>query len=178
MIESGMQDYPQTSLALSLARMNALLDRTDDAEAAFALAHRQLDASGQTPLRAISSLDHATWLSERPRPDYDRAAELAAGAGAEFARLRMPFWRARATALQETITLKAGPATYPAGLTEREVEVLALAVQGHSDREISDLLFISPRTVNAHMRNMFAKTGSANRTELSVWAVAQGFMTR
>jgi DNA-binding CsgD family transcriptional regulator len=178
MIESGMQDYPQTSLALSLARMNALLDRTDDAEAAFALAQRQLDASGQTPLRAISSLDHATWLSERPRPDYDRAAELAAGAGAEFARLRMPFWRARATALQETITLKAGPATYPAGLTEREVEVLALAVQGHSDREISDLLFISPRTVNAHMRNMFAKTGSANRTELSVWAVAQGFMTR
>jgi DNA-binding CsgD family transcriptional regulator len=178
MIESGMQDYPQTSLALSLARMNALLDRTDDAESAFAFAHRQLDASGQTPLRAIADFYHATWLSERARPDFERAAELAAAAEAEFARLQMPFWRDRAAALRETIAQKVGPATYPAGLTEREVEVLALAIQGHSDKEISDLLYISPRTVNAHMRNMFAKTGSANRTELSVWAVAQGLASR
>jgi DNA-binding CsgD family transcriptional regulator len=99
-------------------------------------------------------------------------------ARAEFERLQMPFWNDRAIRLRATIDQKAGPATYPAGLTEREVEVLALAVQGHSDKEISDLLFISPRTVNAHMRNMFAKTGSSNRTELSVWAVAQGLVSR
>jgi DNA-binding CsgD family transcriptional regulator len=178
MREVGLDDYPQTSLALSLARMNALLDRTEDAEAAFTIARQQLDASGQAPLRAIADLELATWLSERARPDFERAAALTAGAEAEFERLQMPFWRDRAMALQETITQKTGPATYPAGLTEREVEVLALAVQGHSDKEISDLLFISPRTVNAHMRNMFAKTGSSNRTELSVWAVAQGLVAR
>jgi len=40
------------------------------------------------------------------------------------------------------------------------------------------LLFISPRTVNAHMRNMFAKTGSSNRTELSVWAVGQDLVSK
>ena len=68
MLEAGIQDYPQTSLALSLARMNALLDRADDAEAAFALARHQLDASGQVPLRAISDLEHAAWLSERSAP--------------------------------------------------------------------------------------------------------------
>jgi DNA-binding CsgD family transcriptional regulator len=178
MIEMGMQDYPQSSLALSLARMNALLDRTDEAESAFALARHQLDTSGQAPLRAIADLEQAAWLSERSRPDFERAARLATEAYERFEQLRMPFWRERATTLMDTIAHKAGPAIYPAGLTDREVEVLALAVQGHSDKEISDLLFISPRTVNAHMRNMFAKTGSSNRTELSVWAVAQGLVTR
>jgi DNA-binding CsgD family transcriptional regulator len=178
MIETGTQDYPQSSIVLSLARMNALLDRTDDAETTFALARQQLDASGQAPLRAIADLEHAAWLSERSRPDFERAKDLASDAHAKFERLQMPLWRDRATTLLETIAHKAGPATYPAGLTDREVEVLALAVQGNSDKEISDLLFISPRTVNAHMRNMFAKTGSSNRTELSVWAVAQGLITR
>ncbi len=105
-------------------------------------------------------------------------ARLASAALAEFERLEMPFWRDRAANLRDAIEQKLGPASYPAGLTEREMEVLRLAVQGHSDKEISDLLFISPRTVNAHMRNMFAKTSSANRTDLSVWAVGQGLVTR
>ena len=154
--------------------MNALLDRSEDAEAAFSLARQQLDASGQLPCAPSPICEQAAWLSERSRPDFQRAAAMAATAQDEFERLHLPFLHDRAAALQETIDRKAGPATYPAGLTEREVEVLSLAVRGHSDKEISDLLFISPRTVNAHMRNMFAKTGSSNRTELSVWAVAQG----
>lgn len=178
MMEAGIQDYPQTSLALSLARMSALLDRADESGGAFDLASQQLEASGQAPLRAMADYEQAVWLSERARPDFERAATLAATAGLAFERLVMPFWLERAARLQETIQQKAGPATYPAGLTEREVEVLALAVQGQSDKEIGDQLFISPRTVNAHMRNMFAKTGSANRTELSVWAVAQDLFTR
>jgi DNA-binding CsgD family transcriptional regulator len=178
MLEAGIQDYPQTSVALGLALVSALLDRADETETAFVTAQRQLETSGQAPLRTIAEYEQAAWLSERTRPDFERAAALADAAFAEFDRLGMPFWRDRATNLRQTIEQKAGPATYPAGLTEREVEVLSLAVQGHSDKEISDLLFISPRTVNAHMRNMFAKTGSANRTELSVWAVAQGLFVR
>jgi DNA-binding CsgD family transcriptional regulator len=178
MLEAGIQDYPQTSLALSLARMSALLDRADEAESAFALARTQLEASGQIPLRAITDYEHAAWLTERARPELDRAGTLVANAVGEFERLEMPFWQERATALRDTIERRKGPATYPAGITERELEVLKLAVQGHSDKEISELLFISPRTVNAHMRNMFAKTGSSNRTELSVWAVAQGLVEK
>jgi DNA-binding CsgD family transcriptional regulator len=178
MLEAGIQDYPQTSIVLSLARMSALLDRTDEAESAFALARSQLEASGQAPLRVIADYEHAAWLTERARPDLERAGVLASAALAEFERLKMPFWRDRAALLRSTIEQKTGPASYPAGITERELEVLKLAVQGQSDKEISDLLFISPRTVNAHMRNMFAKTGSSNRTELSVWAVGQGLVTR
>lgn len=178
MVETGIQDYPQTSLALSQARMSALLDRPEEAEAAFALARAQLEASGQVPLAAIANYDQGAWLSERDRPDLERALALVGAAHAEFERLAMPYWQERATSLQAAIQQRLGPATYPAGITEREMEVLKLAVQGHSDKEISDLLFISPRTVNAHMRNMFAKTGSANRTELSVWAVGQGIVSK
>ncbi len=178
MLEAGIQDYPQTSLALSLARMYALLDRAEEADAAFGSARIQLEASGQAPLRAITDVEQATSLVERARPDLVRAGELAGAAIGEFARLAMPFWRDRSAMLHAEIEQKMGPVSYPAGITDREVEVLRLAVQGHSDKEISDLLFISPRTVNAHMRNMFAKTGSANRTELSVWAVEQQLTSR
>ncbi len=178
MLEAGIQDYPQTSLALSQARMNALLDRADEAETAFTLARSQTEASGQVPLSAIANYEQGLWLSERTKPDFQRALALISAAHAEFERLEMPFWRDRAATLQAAIEQRMGPATYPAGITEREMEVLKLAVQGHSDKEISDLLFISPRTVNAHMRNMFAKTGSANRTELSVWAVGQGVVSK
>lgn len=178
MRDAGIQDYPQTSLTLSLARMESLLDRGDDADDAFATARVELEASGQVPLRAIADYEQAAWRTERARPDLEGAANLSARAQSAFEKLEMPFWHERASALLATIAAKAGPASYPAGLTEREMEVLELAVQGLSDKEISDTLFISPRTVNAHMRNMFAKTSSANRTELSVWAVAQGLVAR
>ena len=37
-------------------------------------------------------------------------------------------------------------------------------------------MFISPRTVNAHVRNILAKTRLKNRTELSIWAVEHGLV--
>jgi DNA-binding CsgD family transcriptional regulator len=58
----------------------------------------------------------------------------------------------------------------PGGLTRREIEVLALIVEGKTDNEIAEILFISPRTVSTHVGNMLAKTESTNRVELSTWA--------
>jgi DNA-binding CsgD family transcriptional regulator len=52
---------------------------------------------------------------------------------------------------------------YPAGLTAREVEVLRLVAAGLSNREIADRLFLSPRTVKAHVANIFAKLGVHTR---------------
>ena len=49
--------------------------------------------------------------------------------------------------------------------------MLRLVVRGYSDRQIGDALFISPRTVHAHVRNLLSKTMTNNRTELSRWAV-------
>ena len=52
----------------------------------------------------------------------------------------------------------------PAGLTAREQEVLALVSEGLADREISERLFISERTVQHHVSAVLAKIGVSSRT--------------
>jgi len=49
------------------------------------------------------------------------------------------------------------------GLTTREAEVLTWIANGKSNREISEILLISPRTVNKHLERVFAKLGVENR---------------
>jgi DNA-binding CsgD family transcriptional regulator len=60
------------------------------------------------------------------------------------------------------------------GLTPREVDVLRLLVEGKSDREIGEALFIGTRTVQTHVANLFAKLGVNARAEAAAVAVRQG----
>ncbi len=57
------------------------------------------------------------------------------------------------------------PAAYPDGLTQREVEVLALIAAGKSNREITKELIISLHTVNYYVKNIFTETDVSNRAE-------------
>lgn len=54
-----------------------------------------------------------------------------------------------------------------AGLSGREVEVLALVIAGFDTRGIGERLFISPKTVKNHITSIYAKTGAKNRVQLS-----------
>ncbi|HUB63780.1 MAG TPA: response regulator [Methylocella sp.] len=56
-------------------------------------------------------------------------------------------------------------------LTQREAEVLVWLAAGKSNRDISDILGISPRTVNKHLEKIFAKLGVENRAAAAVIAV-------
>ena len=56
-------------------------------------------------------------------------------------------------------------------LSERELQVLNLAARGASNRSIGTALFLSPRTVEAHMRSIFEKLGVSSRTEAVTYAV-------
>jgi non-specific serine/threonine protein kinase len=60
------------------------------------------------------------------------------------------------------------------GLTPREQDVLRLLVEGRSDREIGETLFIGTRTVQTHVANLFAKLGVNARAEAAAVAVRQG----
>jgi ATP/maltotriose-dependent transcriptional regulator MalT len=60
---------------------------------------------------------------------------------------------------------------YPAGLTRREVEVLRLVASGLTDAQVAEKLFISLRTVNAHMRSIYAKLGVGSRSAATRYAV-------
>ncbi len=60
------------------------------------------------------------------------------------------------------------------GLTDRELEVLRLLVDGASNREIAHRLTISENTAANHVRSILIKTGCANRTQAAMWAVSRG----
>ncbi|MBI2170974.1 MAG: response regulator transcription factor [Chloroflexi bacterium] len=78
----------------------------------------------------------------------------------------------RAVALRERLTALPPPApAYPAGLTQREVEVLRLVVLGKSNREIAEALVLTRNTVANHVKRILDKTGAANRTEAAAFAL-------
>ncbi len=62
-------------------------------------------------------------------------------------------------------------------LTERELEVLKLAAQGMSNRDIARELHLSIRTVQAHLSTIFTKMGVGSRTEAVVQALQRGWLT-
>ena len=61
-------------------------------------------------------------------------------------------------------------------LSDREQEVLELAAQGMSNREIAAQLHISPRTVQVHLANIFSKLAVGSRTEAVILALRQGWI--
>ena len=61
-------------------------------------------------------------------------------------------------------------------ITVRESEILGLLVAGKTDREIADALFISVRTVEAHVSRLLAKLGVRTRTAAVGAAIAAGLV--
>jgi DNA-binding CsgD family transcriptional regulator len=59
----------------------------------------------------------------------------------------------------------------PAGLTEREVDVLRLLARGLSSKEIAARLVIAPKTARNHTEHIYAKIGTSNRASASLFAV-------
>lgn len=62
-------------------------------------------------------------------------------------------------------------------LTDRELEVLQLLVQGMSNRAIAEALYISDRTVQAHLTSIFAKMQVSSRLEAVLKAIKLGWLT-
>jgi DNA-binding NarL/FixJ family response regulator len=121
------------------------------------------------------------------RPLHDRARGIAraalgdAGSAAAWAAGRdLTPDEAIAEALALTLAdasadRHAGPATHQ-GLTARELEVLRLLADGRTDREIAEALFVSRRTVNAHVASILAKLGVSSRREAATRAREEGWL--
>jgi HD-GYP domain-containing protein (c-di-GMP phosphodiesterase class II) len=62
------------------------------------------------------------------------------------------------------------PRELPAGLTERELEVLLVLVRGQSNQEIADDLGISVKTVGNHVQHVYEKAGVRSRAAATLWA--------
>lgn len=61
-------------------------------------------------------------------------------------------------------------------LTPREEEVLKLVAEGHSSKEIAEILFISVKTVHRHRANLLHKLGLHDRLELTRYAIRAGLV--
>ena len=61
-------------------------------------------------------------------------------------------------------------------LTKREIEVLSLIAQGHSSKEAADVLFVSKRTVDFHLANIYDKLQVCNRVQAFRRATRLGLM--
>ena len=64
------------------------------------------------------------------------------------------------------------------GLTRREREILTLVAEGHSNRELARMLWVTEQTVKFHLSNIYRKLDVANRTEASRWAHRHGLVGR
>ena len=62
------------------------------------------------------------------------------------------------------------------GALPRELEVLRVAAAGHTNKEIARDLDISPRTVQVHLANIFAKLGVGSRTEAVLFGIKRGWI--
>jgi DNA-binding NarL/FixJ family response regulator len=63
-----------------------------------------------------------------------------------------------------------------ARLTRRELEILCLVGEGHSNAHVARSLWVTEQTVKFHLSNVYRKLGVSNRTEASRWAQSQGLL--
>jgi DNA-binding CsgD family transcriptional regulator len=157
-----------TPLALGLlARSRALLAADGNADALYEEAIAHLKACRSAPQLARAYLLHGERLRRQRRRhqagDQLRTAhEMFASMGAEgFAERARAELRATGARLRQRM-----PGTRDE-LTAQEAQIGRLASRGDSNREIAAQLFLSPSTVDYHLRKVYRKLGVASRTQLT-----------
>jgi len=148
------------------ARSRALLSEGDAAERSYREAIEHLDRTRLRPELARAHLVYGEWL-RRERRRVDARAELHA-AHKLFTSMGMESFaeRARIELLATGEKVRKRSVATRAELTAQEREIARLAREGLSNAEIGARLFISPRTVEWHLRKAYAKLGVSSRQEL------------
>ncbi|TFV57886.1 helix-turn-helix transcriptional regulator [Mycobacterium sp. PS03-16] len=140
----------------------------DDAEARFVTAIAAGANSNATLELARTQLAFGQWLRRRRRIVASRE-HLAAAAHTFTASGARP-WADIANAELRAAGVHAGPATFaPAteSLTAQELHIAQLAADGLTNREIADRIYLSHRTVAAHLYHVFPKLGVTTRSQLA-----------
>jgi DNA-binding CsgD family transcriptional regulator len=155
-------------LIITLASVPALFERLDRLEPAATL----LGAMS----RESSSFHHVPELAElrdrlTSRLGATRADELVTtgagldlGAAADYARRQIDAARRDPRPRSR--------AARPGGLSRREIDVLRLVAAGRTSGEIASELFISTRTAEHHIQNIYTKIGVSNRAAATRWGLA------
>ncbi|MBA3307270.1 MAG: AAA family ATPase [Chloroflexi bacterium] len=153
-------------------------ERSDEATEHLAAVREAAALAGMRLDAVWAGLDLGMLLRTR-----DRAAAAAAlrAAGAEAATLGARTEQKMAEQVLRELGVRtwkrgpdAGARQGSASLSEREREVASMVAAGVSNRDVAEALFLSPKTVERHVSNVFAKLGVRNRTQLAVHLRADG----
>jgi len=77
-----------------------------------------------------------------------------------------------------THPLSGWPPRPRSSILDREIEVIELLAAGRSNEDIATALAIGPRTVESHLRRLFARYSVDNRTALAMLAIGEGWIER
>jgi DNA-binding CsgD family transcriptional regulator len=150
---AGIVDGRLAPACAAHARALAIADGAALDAAAATFAELGFDLFATEARTAAAEAHHAAGHRAEAHASAERARRLAAGCdGATTPLLRR---------------LAASDRDRPGALTRRERETAELAARGHPDREIAAMLFVSVRTVHAHLRSAYAKLGVSGRAELA-----------
>jgi ATP/maltotriose-dependent transcriptional regulator MalT len=141
-------------ISAALAHLNSALDLAEVCEAPFERA-LTLVSLAELRLRTCEWADAAATLDEARRICEPIRAELT---------IR------KINALADRFVGQATVRVSPAGLTQREVEVLRLVAKHLTDKEIAAQLFVGVRTVQTHVANILGKLGVENRRQAAAEA--------
>jgi DNA-binding CsgD family transcriptional regulator len=165
---SHLGGAPSPRLEQLIAHARGILAGPDGAEAHFDKALSD-PAGEQWPFeRAQLRLDYAEWLRRRRR--INDAKPVLTQALGTFRRLRARSWAQRAEAELRAcgVAVADAPGEPDAlwELTPQQRQIVRMASDGLTNREIGDRLFLSPRTVSSHLYRSFPKLGVADRHQL------------
>ncbi|MBQ1119320.1 helix-turn-helix transcriptional regulator [Streptomyces sp. B15] len=150
-----------------LARCRALVDEAPGSEPLYARALAEHERSGGDFERGRTQLLFGGWLRRRRRPRDARG--VLTDALVSFERCGARAW-AEQTRAELRAAGQAGADPMPGPLTRltpQQVRVARHVAEGATNREIALQLSVSPRTVDHHLRNIFAALGVRSRVELS-----------
>jgi HD-GYP domain-containing protein (c-di-GMP phosphodiesterase class II) len=150
------------------------------------LHHERLDGSGYRGVSASSlpvtaqvlAVADAYHTKTEPRPHRNR---LTVDEAAESVRDEARAGRFAPGTVEAVLAGAGQPAqptkaARPAGLSEREVEVLSLVIRGLSNRQMAEVLFVSPKTVDHHIQHIYDKIGVSTRVGATLFALQHGLV--
>lgn len=185
---------PLSATEIDQVRLHAyhserIVARVPELDAVAALVgrhHERCDGSGyhrglvtaqlSMPARVLAAADSYRNLVEaRPHRTALPSAEAAARLRTDVEKGRLDA-DAVAAVLEVAGQGRRGRRARPAGLTERQVEVLRLVAVGMSNPEIAERLTISRRTAEHHVQDVYLKIGASTRAGAALFAMSQGLL--